>query len=45
MVSIPGERWEIEFMTDGSVEVERFRSNGDIKGEETFDELWMLTAD
>lgn len=25
-VSIPGWRWEIEFMADGSVDVERYRS-------------------
>lgn len=24
----PGERWEVEFSADGSVEVERFRSEG-----------------
>ena len=33
-VAVPGERWEIEFMRDGSVEVERFISNGDIYGED-----------
>ena len=27
-VSVPGERWEVEFFCDGSVEVERFVSNG-----------------
>jgi len=25
-VSVPGWRWEIEFMADGSVDVERYRS-------------------
>ena len=25
---VPGERWEIEFFTDGGVEVERFVSQG-----------------
>ncbi len=29
-VAVPGERWEIEFLTDGSVEVERFISDGEI---------------
>lgn len=28
MVSVPGERWEIEFFDDGRVEVERFISQG-----------------
>jgi hypothetical protein len=27
-VAVPGERWEIEFFADGSVEVERFVSQG-----------------
>lgn len=30
IVAVPGERWEIEFLSDGSVEVERFISNGEI---------------
>ncbi|MDB5357706.1 MAG: hypothetical protein JWN24_4159 [Phycisphaerales bacterium] len=29
-VAVPGERWEIEFLEDGTVEVEVFRSNGTI---------------
>ncbi len=29
-VAVPGERWEIEFMEDGSIEVEIFRSDGQI---------------
>jgi hypothetical protein len=40
MVPVPGERWEIEFFADGSVEVERFISTGKIESEETFDELF-----
>jgi len=27
-VAIPGERWEIEFFSDGSIELERFTSAG-----------------
>jgi hypothetical protein len=38
-VTVPGERWDIEFLGDGSVEVERFISNGEICGEETLSEL------
>jgi hypothetical protein len=29
-VAVPGERWEIEFWDDGSVEAEVFRSDGTI---------------
>ncbi|MEJ8545978.1 hypothetical protein [Brevibacillus borstelensis] len=27
-VAVPGQRWEIEFMEDGTVEIEKFRSDG-----------------
>lgn len=30
-VVVPGERWEIEFMDDGDVQVERFLSKGQIE--------------
>ncbi|MEG4204756.1 hypothetical protein QUA20_12605 [Microcoleus sp. Pol7_A1] len=40
IVSVPGERWEIEFLSDGSVEVEKFVSNGEIAGEEALSELF-----
>lgn len=44
LVTVPGERWEIEFFGDGSVEVERFRSNGEIGGEESLHELLTTYA-
>jgi len=28
--SVPGERWEIEFLDDGTVEVEKFVSDGQV---------------
>ena len=27
-VAVPGQRWEVEFMEDGSVEIEKFISDG-----------------
>jgi hypothetical protein len=39
IAAAPGERWEIEFFSDGSVEVERFISDGQISGEEVLPEL------
>ncbi|MEK6407619.1 MAG: hypothetical protein AABN34_11705 [Acidobacteriota bacterium] len=39
IAAAPGERWEIEFIDDGSVEVERFISDGQICGEEVLAEL------
>ncbi|MEH2172377.1 hypothetical protein [Nostoc sp.] len=41
-VAVAGERWEVEFFEDGSVEVERFVSNGEINGEEVFSELFTM---
>jgi hypothetical protein len=35
LVTVPGERWEVEFLADGSVEVEQFISEGKIYGEDT----------
>ncbi len=39
MVSVPGERWEVEVFEDGSVECEKFMSNGQIR-----DEAWLVDA-
>jgi len=44
-VAVPGERWEIEFLIDGSVEVERFVSNGDIYDEVMLQELFDRYAE
>ena len=41
----PGEYWEIEFLGDGTIDVERFRSNGHIDDESTLEELFALWAD
>jgi hypothetical protein len=37
---VPGEHWEIEFFPDGHVEIERFRSDGEIHGEEMLEGLF-----
>ncbi|MBI3468134.1 MAG: hypothetical protein HY000_34440 [Planctomycetes bacterium] len=42
VVAVPGERWEVEFMQDGEVEVERFASDGKIGGEELLASLFAL---
>ncbi|MEZ4728176.1 MAG: hypothetical protein R3E79_13675 [Caldilineaceae bacterium] len=44
-VAVPGERWEIEFMADGSVEIERFCSSGPIEDEHALAELFMRYAE
>lgn len=42
-VTVPGERWEVEFLNDGSVEV--FRSEGTIHGAEALDGMIRPFAD
>ena len=44
-VALPGERWEVEFLNDGSVEIERFISQGEISGEEALNELFSRYSD
>jgi hypothetical protein len=44
-VSVPGKRWEIEFMRDGTIEVERFKSNGEIFGAAAIEELFNRFSD
>ena len=45
LVTVPGERWEVEFLADGSVEVERFISDGEIYGEDILRELFAKYTD
>jgi hypothetical protein len=42
---VPGERWEVEFRADGTVEVETFRSTGDIGDESSLEELFERFSD
>jgi hypothetical protein len=39
-IRVPGERWEVEFLDDDEIEVERFRSNGRIEDARLLDELF-----
>ena len=45
LVAIPGERWEIEFLGDGSVEIEKFTGNGEIYGKDILNELFARYSD
>jgi hypothetical protein len=38
-ITIPGERWEVEFFDDSEPEIEVFRSDGTIFGADKLDEL------
>ena len=39
-IAVPGERWEVEFFDDGTVEIEKFISSGKIFGEKEFETLF-----
>lgn len=40
-IAIPGERWEVEFFADDSVEVEKFISNEEILDEKELEQLFI----
>lgn len=44
-VAVPGERWEIDVLEDGTVEVEVFKSDGTIHDESKLSELLQVFAD
>ncbi len=44
-VAVPGERWEIEFMEDGTVEAEVFKSDGSIRDASAIQELLAKHSD
>jgi hypothetical protein len=41
----PGEYWEIEFLEDGRVDVERYRSDGRIHDESAVEQLFALWSE
>jgi len=44
-VTVPGQRWEIEFFDDGSIKVERFASIRGIESSDILDELFDKFSD
>ncbi len=44
-VAVPGQRWEIEFFSDGHVEIEKFLSSGTMYGEEEIGRLFEEFSD
>ena len=44
-IAVPGQRWEIEFFSDGSVQVEKFISEGIILDESALTELFEKFTD
>lgn len=44
-IAVPGQRWEVEFMDDGTIEVEKFISDGQIHDENQLDILFRDYTD
>jgi hypothetical protein len=44
-ISVPGERWEVEFMADGEIVIEKFISDGQIFGESEIEILFRDFSD
>lgn len=44
-VAVPGERWEVEFMDDGTIEIEKFISNGNFYDEKELEYLFDNFSD
>jgi len=44
-IAVPGERWEVDILEDGSVEIEVFRSDGTLHDESKLDDLFDRFAD
>jgi hypothetical protein len=40
-IAVSGERWEVEFLADGGVEVERFASDGGISGAGALESIFV----
>lgn len=41
-IMVPGEIWEVDFLDDGTVDVEIFKSDGEIYGLEKVDQLLRI---
>ncbi len=44
-INVPGERWEVEYLEDGSIDVECFVSKGEIQDEGVIKELFARFSD
>ena len=44
-ISVPGQRWEVEFMANGSIEIEKFISEGIIYDSKEIDILFNEFSD
>jgi hypothetical protein len=45
VIRVPGEYWEVDFLADGEIDVERFVSSGAIDGAAALDDLFARFSD
>jgi hypothetical protein len=45
VVRVPGEYWEVDFLADGEIDVERFVSSGAVDDESALNELFARFSD
>jgi hypothetical protein len=44
-IAVPGERWEVDLLEDGTVEIEQFKGDGAIHDEKKLEELFGRFSD
>jgi hypothetical protein len=44
-IAVPGQRWEIDFLSDGTIDIEIFRSDGSIFDDSKLSELFEQFSD
>ncbi len=44
-VAVPGQRWEIDFVSDGTIDIEIFKSDGTIHDENILADLFQNFSD
>ena len=44
-IAVPGQRWEVEFLPDGSIQIEKFLSEGILHDETELDVLLLEYSD
>lgn len=44
-IAVPGQRWEVEFFADGSIEVEKFISDGTLFDKSELENLFANSSD
>ncbi len=45
LVRVPGQYWEIDFLEEGTIDVERFASTGKVEDEAALEELFARFSD